>query len=36
MDEDELLAELEGIEAEQLDAELLEPALPTKSMYSAR
>ena len=31
MDEDELLAELEEMEAEQLDSELMEPAVPTKS-----
>ena len=36
MDEDDLLAEFEIIEAEQLDAELSEPAFPTKSMYTAR
>jgi len=31
MDEDDLLAEIE-----QLDAELSEPAFPTKSMYTPR
>jgi hypothetical protein len=36
MDDNDLLAEFEEMQAEQLDAELLEPALPTKSMYSAR
>jgi len=32
MDEDELLAELEEMEAEQLDSELMEPAVPTKKV----
>jgi hypothetical protein len=32
MDEDDMLAELEAMEAEELDMELMEPAVPTKSM----
>lgn len=33
MDEDELMAELEELEAEQLDSELMEPAVPAKSKF---
>merc|ERR1711972_790602 len=32
MDDDELLAELEEMEAEQLDSELMEPAVPAKKV----
>eukprot|EP00193_Tetraselmis_chui_P015925 CAMPEP_0177793900 /NCGR_PEP_ID=MMETSP0491_2-20121128/25336_1 /TAXON_ID=63592 /ORGANISM="Tetraselmis chuii, Strain PLY429" /LENGTH=227 /DNA_ID=CAMNT_0019316475 /DNA_START=327 /DNA_END=1011 /DNA_ORIENTATION=- len=32
MDEDDMLAELEAMEAEELDMELMEPAVPTKKI----